>query len=110
MTKSIFQEINDAHLDKELEVILLKLIWHNSSPNVSEPIRQFLLTYNQIYNDYWEGYAESNTVEDALDCYYRFAKNKCTLVDNLLDTLNFTLNSQSIREDFTLMMKNSLTF
>ena len=46
----------------------------------------------------------------AFDGYYQYAKNKCALIDSLLDDLNFTLNYDPLKNDLSLMMKEGLTF
>jgi len=46
----------------------------------------------------------------AFDRYYQYAKNKCALIDSLLDNLNFALSYDPLRNDLSLMMKEGLTF
>jgi len=106
----IFKQIHQANLDKELEVILLKILWYNHSPKVTEPIIQFLQTYEKINEDYWNSFIDSNSFETALDAYYQFSKNKCTATDTLLDHLNLSLNYDTIREEMSMIMRDSFTF
>ncbi len=46
----------------------------------------------------------------AFDCHYQYAKNKCSLIDSLLNNLNFALSYDPLRNDLSLMMKDGLTF
>ena len=107
---SIYQAIHDAHLDVKLEKLLLKLLEFNSTPNVQEPIRQFLVNYQIMSDNFLESYTRANTFEEALESYYQFSKNQCVVVDTLLETLRFTLDKDHIREDLAVMMKDSFTF
>lgn len=107
---SIYQKISDAHLDKELEVILLKILRYNHTPKVTEPILQFLETYKRLNDEYWKSFGKSNSFETALESYYQYSKNKCTATDVLCDNLNLALNFDDIRDDIAMMMRESLTF
>ena len=107
---SIYQQIYDAHLDKELEVILLKLLRYNQSPKVTEPVKQFLYNYRKINQEYWSTFSQSNSFETALESYYQYSKNKCTITDTLCDHLNMTLNYEDLRDDLSLIMRDSFTF
>ncbi len=107
---NIYKKIHEANLDKELEVILLKLLWFNHSPKVTQPILNFLETYQKINEDYWTEFTESNSFDTALEAYYQYSKNKCKATDNLLDDLNMSLNFDDMREDLAEMMRESFTF
>lgn len=110
MSESIFKDVTNSNLDKELEGILLKILRYNMSSSMTGPIREFLKEYGEIHETFWSQFAKSNSFDGAFDSYYQYSKNKCMLVENLLDSLNFSLNSKSIREDATLMLKEALTF
>lgn len=107
---SIYQKISDANLDKELEVILLKLLQYNHTPKVTEPILQFLESYKKINDEYWKSFEKSSSFETALESYYQYSKNKCTATDVLCDNLNLTLNFDDIRDEVAMMMRESFTF
>lgn len=89
---------------------MLKLLEFNSTPNVQEPIRQFLINYQMMSDNFLERYNRANTFEEALESYYQFSKNQCVIVDTLLETLKFTLDKDHTREDLAIMMKESFTF
>lgn len=105
---SIYQDIYDARLDKELESILLKLLRFNSSDKVKDPITKFLFDYKLISEDYWEQFRTSNSFEQAFDLYYQYSKNKCLLTDTLLKNLSFSIDN--VHEDISIMMKDAFTF
>lgn len=105
---SIYQDIYDSKLDKELESILLKLLRYNSSEKVKEPISKFLYQYRLISDDYWEQFRASNSFERAFDSYYQYSKNKCLLTDTLLKNLRFSI--ENVREDINIMMREAFTF
>lgn len=107
---SIYQQIYDANLDREFETILVKLLRYNMAPVVEVPVRQFLQDYIIIRDDFWSQFGKCNSFDVAFDQYYQYAKNKCTLIDSLLDNLNFTLSYDPLRNDLSLMMKEGLTF
>ncbi|MDX1595574.1 MAG: hypothetical protein R3327_01395 [Nitrosopumilaceae archaeon] len=107
---NIYQKIHEANLDKELEVILLKLLWFNHSTKVTQPILKFLENYKKINEDYWVQFTESNSFDTALESYYQYSKNKCKATDLLLDDLNMSLNFDELRNDLTEMMRESFTF
>ena len=107
---SIYQAIHDAHLDVKLEKLLLKLLEFNSTPNVQEPIRQFLINYQVMSENFFESYGRANSFEQVLESYYQYSKNQCVVIDTLLETLKFTLDKDHIREDLAMMMKESFTF
>ena len=110
MTTSVYQKITEANLDREFETILIKLLRYNMSPVVEEPVHQFLQEYVVIRDDFWSQFGKSNSFDMAFDRYYQFAKNKCALIDSLLDILNFTLNYDPLRNDLSIMIKDGLTF
>lgn len=107
---SVYKKINEANLDKKLETLLLKLLEYNSGSNVEEPIRNFLSNYEIISNNFWEQFKHTNTYEDALECYYQFSKDQCTLIDSLLQTMQFTLNKDNTKEELSTMLKDAFTF
>lgn len=107
---SIFQRLHDAHMDKELETILIKLLQYNMTPSVEVPISHFLQEYVIIRDDFWSQFGKSNSFSMAFDKYYQYSKNKCVLIDSLLDNLNFALNYDPLREDLSVMLKDGLTF
>ena len=72
---NIYQKFHEANLEKELEVILLKLLWFNHTPKVTQPIFDFLDIYKKINVDYWTSFGESNSFDTALESYYQFSKN-----------------------------------
>jgi len=88
----------------------LKLLEHNTSPNVQEPIRQFLINYQLMSDSFWERYERSNTFEEVLECYYQFSKNQCTIVETLLENLKFTLDKDNTRSELAMMLKDGFTF
>ena len=107
---SIYQQLYDAKLDKELETILAKLLQYNMDPVVEVPISHFLHEYTVIHDDFWNQFGKSNSFGMAFDRYYQYSKNKCALVDSLLDNLNFALNYDPLRDDLAIMLKDGLTF
>ena len=107
---SIYQAIHDAHLDNRLEEILLKLLEHNSSPNTQEPIRQFLVNYELMNENFWSSYKKTNAIEDALEKYYQFIKNQCILIETLMVNLRFTIDKDNSRKDLAIMLKDGFTF
>ena len=107
---SIYQQIHDANLDREFETILVKLLRYNTSPVIEVPVHHFLQEYIVIRDDFWSQFGKCNSFDMAFDGYYQYAKNKCALIDSLLDNLNFTLNYDPLRNDLSLMMKEGLTF
>src|SRR3972149_1320441 len=107
---SIYQQIYDANLDREFETILVKLLRYNMAPVVEVPVHQFLQEYIVIRDDFWSQFGKCNSFDMAFDSYYQYAKNKCALIDSLLDNLNFALSYDPLRNDLSLMMKDGLTF
>ena len=107
---SIYQQIHDARLDKHLEDILYKLLRYNSSADVQVPVQQFLRDYQTISHDFAEGYGRCNEIDGALEAYHQFTKNKCVLVDVLLQNLQYTLNYGTVRAELSAMLKDGLTF
>ena len=110
MTTSIYQKITDANLDGELETILVKLLRYNMSPVVEVPVRQFLRDYVLVRDEFWSQFGKSNSFDVAFEQYYQYSKNKCSLIDKLLENLNFTLNYEPLRDELSRIMKESLTF
>ncbi len=110
MMTSTYQQIYDAKLDKQLEDILLKLLRYNSSSEVQEPIRQFLQDYGTISCDFSESYRHCNEFDGALEAYHHFAKNKCTLIDTLLQNLQYTLSYGPVRAELSAMLREGFTF
>ena len=108
--ESIYQQIYDANLDREFEMILVKLLRYNISPVVEVPVRHFLEEYIVIRDEFWSQFEKCNSFDMAFDRYYQYAKNKCALIDSLLSNLNFALNYDPLRSDLALMMKEGLTF
>ena len=45
-----------------------------------------------------------------LEAYHQFTKNKCVLVDVLLQNLQYTLNYGTVRAELSAMFKDGLTF
>jgi hypothetical protein len=107
---SIYQQIYDANLDREFETILVKLLRYNMSPVVEVPILHFLQEYAVVRDDFWSQFGKCNSFDGAFDRYYQYAKNKCALIDTLLDNLNFTLSYDPLRDDLSMIMKEGLTF
>ena len=107
---SIYQQIYDAKLDKQLEDILFKLLKYNSSADVQDPMRQFLQDYKIIAYDFSESYRYCNEFDSALEAYHHFAKNKCILIDTLLQNLQYTLNYGEMRAELSTMLKEGFTF
>jgi len=107
---SIYQAIHDVHLDHKLEELLLKLLEFNSTPNVQEPIRQFLLNYQVMSENFSESYHQANSFEQVLESYFQFSKNQCVAIDTLLETLKITLDKDHTREELAMMLKDSFTF
>lgn len=107
---SIFQQIYDAKLDREFETILIKLLRYNMAPVVEVPVRHFLQEYIIVRDDFWNQFSKYTSFDLAFERYYQYAKNKCALIDSLLDNLNFALRYDPIRNDLSLMMKDGLTF
>ena len=106
---SIKQSMKQS-LDKKLEDLLLKLLKYNSTPNMQEPIRQFLINYKLMSDNFWERYRRSNSFEEVLECYYQYSKNQCTIVETLLANLRFTLDKDNTREELATMLKDGFTF
>lgn len=59
---------------------------------------------------FWESYHNSHAVEDVLECYYQFAKNQCTVIETLLQNLQFTLDKDNTRKELAVMLKDGFTF
>lgn len=110
MAESIYQQIEDAKLDREFETILIKLLRYNMSPVVEVPVHHFLQEFIVIRDDFWNQFAKCNSFDKAFERYYQYAKNKCALTDSLLDNLNFALNYDPLRNDLTLLLRDGLTF
>jgi hypothetical protein len=110
MAVSIYQQIYDAKLDREFETILIKLLRYNMAPVVEIPVLHFLQEYTVVRDDFWSQFAKCNSFDMAFDRYYQYAKNKCTLMDSLLDNLNFALGYDPLRNDLSSMIKEGLTF
>ncbi len=110
MMTGIYQQIYDAKLDGQLEGILLKLLKYNHSLEVREPIGQFLQDYGVVACDFSESYRRCNEFDSALEAYHHFAKNKCMLIDTLLQDLRHTLSYDSVRAELSAMLKEGLTF
>jgi hypothetical protein len=107
---SIYQQIYDAEIDKEFETILIKLLRYNMAPVVEVPVRLFLHEYVVIRDDFWSQFEKCNSFDMAFDGYYQYAKNKCALIDSLLENLNFALSYDPLRNDLSIMMKEGMTF
>ncbi len=88
----------------------MKLLEHNTSTNVQEPIRQFLVNYQVMSDSFLERYDHSNTFEEVLECYYQFSKNQCTIVQTLLENLKFTLDNDNTRSELAMMLRDAFTF
>ncbi len=107
---SIYQTIHEAKLDKRLERLLLKLLEYNSTPNVQEPVRQFLASYQMMSDTFGQSYGNAHTFEDVLECYYQFAKNQCTITETLLQNLRHTLDRDGTRGELAAMLRDGFTF
>lgn len=107
---SIFQAIYEAHLEKRLEDILLKLLEYNSTPYVQEPIRQFLMAHQIAAESFSTTCKNAHTYEDVLECYHQYAKNQCTTVESLLENLRFTLDKDGTRKELSTMLRDGFTF
>ena len=107
---SIYQLIYEAKLEKKLEALLLKLLEYNSTPNVQEPIRQFLTNYQMMTDTFNESYQNATTFESVLECYFQFSKNQCTVIETLLQNLKFTLDKDDTRKELAVMLKDGFTF
>jgi len=107
---TIYQRICDANLDRELESILLKLLRYNSSDSVKDPMEKFLSDYKIISDDYWQQFQHCSEYDNALDVYYQYSKNKCLLIDTLLNDLHISLNFGHVQEDLVMMMREGFTF
>ena len=89
---------------------MLKLLEYNSTPNVQEPIRQFLTNYQMMTDTFKESYQNANTFENVLECYFQFSKNQCTIIETLLQNLRFTLDKDDTRKELAVMLKDGFTF
>jgi len=107
---SIYQQIYGAKLDRHLEDILLKLLKYNQSADVQGPVRQFLQDYRTISYDFSESYRHCNEFDSALEAYRHFAKNKCVLIDTLLQNLQYTLSYGPVRAELSAMLRDGFTF
>jgi hypothetical protein len=110
MATSVYEQIHDTKLDRELETILVKLLQFNMSPVIEVPILHFLQEYAVIRDDFWNQFNKCTSFDMAFDMYYQYSKNKCFLIDSLLDNLNFTINYDPLKVDLACMMKEGLTF
>jgi hypothetical protein len=110
MSVSVYQKIYDARLDRELETILVKLMRYNMSPVIELPILQFLEEYTLIRDEFWDRFSKCASFGKAFEMYCQYSKNKCSLIDSLLDNLDLTLNYDPLKGDLALMMKEGLTF
>ena len=77
---------------------------------MQEPIRQFLINYKLMSDNFWERYKHSHSYEEVLECYYQYSKNQCTLVETLLANLRFTLDKDNTRKELAVMLKDGFTF
>lgn len=102
---SIYTQIYDANLDKEFETILIKLLRFNLAPIVESPIHDFLVEYVAIRVEYWNQIEKCYSFDMAFDRYYQYTKNKCSLIDSLLDNLNFAHCHNPLQNDLSLMME-----
>ncbi|MCI4431983.1 MAG: hypothetical protein JHC41_00010 [Nitrosopumilus sp.] len=110
MTASVYEKIHDAKIDRELETILVKLLQYNSSPVMEVPILHFLQEFVVIRDDFWNQFNKCTSFDKAFDMYYQYSKNKCSLIDLLLDNLNFTITYDPLKVDLACMIKEGLTF
>lgn len=110
MKESIYQKIEEANLDKELRYILLKLLQFNSTHKVLIPVQNFLTEYKIASENYWESLKQCNQIDDAFESYYHYEKNKCVLVDSLLDSLKISLKFDQVKEEIREMMYEGFTF
>jgi hypothetical protein len=69
-----------------------------------------IFTVLVIAHAYTCQFGKSNSFGMAFDKYYQYSKNKCALVDSLLDNLNFALNYDPLLDDLSVMMRDGLTF
>lgn len=77
---------------------------------MQEPIRQFLVNYQIMSDNFWELYERSTSYDEVLECYYQFAKNQCVLIETLLENLNFTLDKDNTKKELAMMLKDGFTF
>lgn len=89
---------------------MLKLLRYNSTPSVQEPIRQFLVNYQIMSENFWERYERSSSYEEVLECYYQFSKNQCVIIETLLENLKFTLDKDNTKQELISMLKDGFTF
>ena len=89
---------------------MLKLLRYNSTPSVQEPIRQFLVNYQIMLENFWERYERSSSYEAVLECYYQFSKNQCVIIETLLENLKFTLDKDNTKQELISMLKDGFTF
>lgn len=103
---SIYTQIYDANLDKEFETILIKLLRFNLAPIVESPIHDFLVEYVAIRGGSI-GIKLKNVIHLIwlLICIINIQKNKCSLIDSLLDNLNFAHCHNPLQNDLSLMME-----
>lgn len=78
--------------------------------NVQEPIRVFLYNYQIMSDNFWSQYRSSKSYEDVLECYYQFSKNQCVIIETLLENLRMAQNSDHLKEDLHLMLRDAFTF
>jgi len=93
-----------------IEDILLKLLKYNPSADVQGPIGQFLRDYKTISYDFSEIYKHCNEFDSALEAYHHLAKNKCVLIDTLLQNLHYALSYGQVRAELSVMLKDGFTF
>ncbi len=103
---SIFQAIHEAKLERRIEDLLLKLLKYNSTPNVQEPLRQFLTNYQMATESFSDSAQNAHTYEDVLECYHQYAKNQCMIVETLLENLRYTLDKDGTRKELAMMLKD----
>ena len=88
----------------------MKLVGYNMSPCVEAPVIHFLKEYVIIRDNFWNQFRKSNSFDSAFNIYYQYAKNKCALIDSLLENLNFAIRYDPLRNDLYVIMKDGFTF
>jgi len=112
MTKEIdpYHMIYESNLESKLEQILIGLTKDSQSPEIKEAIRKFLLFVQHASENFWETFHNAKTYQERLECYYQFSKNQCLATEVLIRDLDSISSDLDIKENLSLLLKESFTF
>ncbi len=93
-----------------MEAMLLRMLEYNSTPGVQEPVRRFLLSYRIMSDAFDASCRRAHSAEDAVECYFQFAKNQCAAAEALRENLRATLDADGTRGELAAMLRDGFTF